>query len=130
MAKIVIEYRYVSFEKKNGRRNSSEMRYYLEGLTDDMRSAGIDAEYIDSVALGNDVNKVTVNGTDVMRILDGLEIRMLDDEDCDIHTKHKIIRLERPASDWNRNEIEDIPDILMKNAISKMYSVANRDGTL
>ena len=128
MGRIVIEYRYKAFKEKTGRRNSSEMRYYLEGLIDEMRSAGIDVEYLDSVALEG-VNSVNINNIDVMKILDGLEIRMLDKDDCD-HDAPVLIRLERPDSDWNRNDIEDIPDVMMKNAISKVYSDMNRNGTL
>ena len=128
--KITIEYRYKSSEKKNGRRNTSEMRYYLEGLVDEMRSADINAEYIDSVAIDDEPNTVRINGRDVASILDGLEIRMLEEDDCDPGMRPQLVRFERPATDWMKDEIEDIPDVLMKNAISKAYADANKDGTL
>jgi len=131
MSKIVIEYRHRSSEIRNGRRNTSEMRYYLEGLTDEMRAAGINAEYIDSVAVDGYINSVRINGNDVSEILDGLEIKMLDEEDdCDPKMRPKLVRFERPATDWDKKYIEDIPDVLMKNAISKAYADANKNGTL
>ena len=129
MGKIVIEYRYIPSEKKGVRRNSSEMRYYLEGLIDEMRSAGIDSEYIDSVALDDDANEVTINRVNVLKILDGLEIKKLDDEDCGCGDSPKMIKLERPDSDWKRDVVEDIPDVIMKNAVSKVYADMNRDRT-
>ena len=130
MRKIIIRYGYRPFERTDGRRNSSEMRRYLEGLVDEMRSAGIDAEYEDSVTVGDGVNTVSVNGTDVMRILDGLEIRVLDRDDHDPDMRPRMVRIERPDTDWNRDEIEDIPDVMMKNAISKAYADTDNDGTL
>jgi len=130
MGKIVVEYRYRSSAERKGRRNTSEMRYYLESLIDEMRTAGINAEYIDSVAVGDEPNSVRINGKDVSEILDGLEIRMLEDDDCDPGMRTRLVRIERPATDWNRNDIEDIPDVLMKNAISKAYADMNRNGTL
>ena len=126
MGKIVIEYRHGASEKKGGRRNVQEMIYYLEGLVDEMRSAGIKAEYIDSVALGDEINTVSVNGVNVIRILNGLDIRMPESDDCDPEMRPRMIIFERPATDWNNEEIEDIPDILMKNAVSKAYADSNR----
>jgi len=127
MAKIVIEYRHGTSENKSGRRNVLEMRYYLERLADEMMSAGIDTEYIDSAnAGGDDVNSVSVNGRNVITILDGLEIKIPEGDDCDPDMRPKMVIFERPVTDWDKNEIEDIPDVLMKNAISKAYADANR----
>jgi len=130
MGKIVIEYRYKAYGTKNGRRDTSEMRYYLEGLVCDMRSAGIDAEYLDSVAIDNEADTVFVNGRDVLSILDGLEIKMLESDDCDPDMRPRMVLFERPVTDWDRNEIEDIPDVLMKNAVSKAYADMNRNGMI
>jgi hypothetical protein len=130
MGKMVVEYRYRASGVRKGRRNTSEMRYYLEGLIDEMRTAGINAEYIDSVAVDDEPNSVLINGKDIVKILDGLEIRMLEDDDCDPGMRTRLIRIERPATDWNRDDVEDIPDVLMKNAISKAYADLNRNGTL
>jgi hypothetical protein len=125
MRKIIIEYACKAFEKKNGRRSSSEMKHYLMCLVDEMRSADIAAEYIESVVTDG-ISTVTINGIDVMKILDGLEIKMLDEEE-DCGCSPNMIKIERPFTDWNRNEIEDIPDVLMKNAISKAYADMNKN---
>jgi len=127
MSKVVIEYRYRSSNVRTGRRNTSEMRYYLEGLTDEMRSAGIKAEYIDYVIVDDESNSVKINGRDVSAILDGLEIRMLEEDDCDPGMRPQLIRIERPSTDWMKDNVEDIPDVLMKNAISKAYADANKN---
>ena len=124
--KIIIEYRYKASDERKGRRNTSGMRYYLEGLIDEMRSAGINAEYKDSVALDGRMNSVTVNGIDVMRILDGLDIRPLErDDGCD--TPNIITAFERPDTDWMKDTIEDIPDVMMKNAVSKVWADMNEE---
>ena len=128
MAKIIIEYRYRASDKKKGRRNTSEMRYYLEGLVDEMRSAGINAEYVDSVALDDERNSVTINGNFVQDILKGLEIKMLESDECDPSFRPNMVTFGRPATEWNKEEIEDVPDVLMKNAISKAYADMNGQG--
>jgi hypothetical protein len=130
MGKIVIEYRYAANEKIPGRRNTSEMRHYLEDLVYEMRSAGIDTEYVDSVASKGDINCVRINGRDIMSILDGLEIKMLEADDCDPKMRPKMVIFERPVMDWDRNYVEDIPDTMMKNAVSKAYADSNKNGTI
>jgi hypothetical protein len=127
---IVIEYRHLENGSKRGRRSIPGMISYLKGLVDEMRSVDIDAKYLDTVVFNDYVSTVLVNGKDIFSILDGLEIKMLDDDDCDPKMKKKIITFGRPATDWYRDEVEDIPDVLMKNAASKAYADANRDGTL
>jgi hypothetical protein len=126
MGKIVIEYRYAADDKKRGRRNTLEMRHYLEDLVYEMRSAGIDAEYIDSVSSKEDINSVTINGRNIVSVLDDLEIKMLEADDCDPKMRPKMVVFERPVTDWDRNYVEDIPDVLMKNAVSKAYADANK----
>lgn len=130
MAKIIIEYRYRTSETRKGRRNTHEMKYYLESLVDEMRSAGIASEYVDSAALDGEAHRVMINGKDVSSVLDGLDIRMPEADDCDPDMRPKIVTFGRPAKDWNRNVIEDIPDLLMKNAVSKVYADMNDNGTL
>jgi hypothetical protein len=125
MGNIIIEYRYRASDGKRGRRDTSGMRYYLEGLVDEMRSAEIKAEYIDSVALDGEPNSVTVNGKDVRDILSGLEIKMLEMDDCE---RPGLVTFGRPVTDWNNDVIEDIPDVLMKNAVSKAYADMNKNG--
>jgi hypothetical protein len=50
---------------------------------------------------------------------------MLEADDCDPQMRPKMIIFERPATDWDKNEIEDIPDVVMKNAVSKAYADMN-----
>ena len=127
MSGITIEYRYRSSNVRTGRRNTSEMRYYLEGLVDEMKGAGIKAEYVDYVVVDDESNSVKINGLEVSTILDGLEIKMLEEDDCDPGMRPQLIRIERPATDWMKDIVEDIPDVLMKNAISKAYADANKN---
>jgi len=127
MSKVTIEYRYRSSNVRTGRRNTSEMRRYLEGLVDEMKNADIKAEYIDYVIVDDEPNSVRINGREISSILDGLEIRMLEDDDCDPGMRPQLVKIERPATDWMKDNVEDIPDVLMKNAISKAYADANKN---
>ena len=36
-----------------------------------------------------------------------------------------VIAIERAPDDWNTDVIEDIPDLLMKNALSKAFAEAD-----
>lgn len=67
-------------------------------------------------------NTVFINGKDVHDILNGLEIKMLDSEDSCNLGRPNVIKFDRPVLDWKKEYIEDIPDVLMKNAISKIYA--------
>lgn len=120
---IDIEYRYSAEPPKLDiirRKSNEEMKNYLMGLVADMLMSDIPAKYSEVKVDGE--NSVLVNGKDVRKILDGLEIRMLDVEDsCDLG-RPAMVKFERPMMDWEEEYIEDIPDILMKNAISKIYA--------
>lgn len=96
------------------------------GLVADMLMADISAKYTDVKTDGK--NSVFINGKDVHDILDGLEIKTLDLEDACNVGGPSFIKFERPTMDWEREYIEDIPDVMMKNAISKIYadSIKNR----
>ncbi len=126
MAMVDIEYRH-STEPPEGviirRKSTEEMKRYLLGLVGEMLSADISARFIETEG----ENGVFVNGRNVHDILDGLEIRMLDNEDgCDLG-RPSLVRFERPVLDWKKEYIEDIPDVLMKNAISKAYADAEKN---
>ena len=41
-----------------------------------------------------------------------------------------ILGMGRPTLDWNKDIIDDIPDVLMKNAISKVYADITKDRIL
>lgn len=128
MAMIDIEYRHSSEPPQLDiirRKSNEEMKNYLMGLVADMLMSDISAKYTDVKT--KEKNSVVINGQDVHNILDGLEIRILDSEDaCDLG-RPSLIKFERPTMDWEREYIEDIPDVLMKNAISKIYSDSLKD---
>ncbi len=123
---VDIEYRHSSEPPENAiirRKSSGEMKRYLLGLVNEMLSADISAKFTETEGK----NDVFVNGKNVREILDGLEIIMPESEDaCDL-SRPSLIKFERPVLDWKKEYIEDIPDILMKNAISKAYADAEKN---
>ncbi|MDN5357569.1 MAG: hypothetical protein AB7D42_02385 [Candidatus Methanomethylophilaceae archaeon] len=125
MAMINIEYRHSAEPPEASiirRKTIGEMKNYLMGLVAEMLLADISAQYIDTASDGR--NAVVINGKDVHEILDGLQIKMLDSEDACDTGKPSLVKFERPVLDWKKEFIEDIPDVLMKNAISKAYADA------
>jgi hypothetical protein len=131
MAMIDIEYRHSSEppEDENLRRWSiEEMSDYLNRLVLDMQMSDISAKFTNIEAEGP--NMVFVNGRKITDILKGLEIKPLDvEESCD-HGKVQMISFGRPTLEWNKDIIEDIPDVLVKNAISKAYGDILKDRIL
>ena len=123
MAMIDIEYRHSSEppEDENLRRWSiDEMSDYLKKLVYDMQMADISSKLISTEHEGP--NEVLINGKRIQDILKGLEIKPLEtDESCD-HGKTNMVSFGRPTIEWRKDVIEDIPDVLVKNAISKVYS--------
>jgi len=123
MAMIDIEYRHSSEppEDENLRRWSiDEMSEYLKKLVYEMQMSDISSKFISTEAEGP--NEVLINGKRIQDILKGLEIKPLEtDESCD-HCKVGMVSFGRPALEWRKDVIEDIPDVLVKNAISKVYS--------
>ena len=73
---------------------------------------------------------VFVNGKSIPDILNGLEIKPLETEESCDQGKTNMISFGRPTLDWNKDVIEDIPDVLVKNAISKAYSEITKDRIL
>ncbi len=123
MAMIDIEYRHSSEppEDENLRRWSvEEMSEYLKGLVFEMQMSDISSKFVSVEAEGQ--NSLFINGKRVQDILDGLEIKMLETEESCDHGKANMISFGRPTLDWNKDVIEDIPDVLVKNAISKVYA--------
>ena len=123
MAMIDIEYRHSSEppEDENLRRWSvEEMSEYLKGLVFKMQMSDISSKFVSVEAEGQ--NSLFINGKRVQDILDGLEIKMLETEESCDHGKANMISFGRPTLDWNKDVIEDIPDVLVKNAISKVYA--------
>lgn len=125
---IDIEYRYSAEPPKLDilrRKSNEEMKNYLMGLVADMLMSDIPAKYSEVKTEGE--NSVFINGKDVHEILEGLEIRMMEVEDSCNLGRPAMVKFERPMMDWEKEYIEDIPDILMKNAISKIYAEAYND---
>jgi hypothetical protein len=123
MAMIDIEYRHSSEppEDENIRRQSvEEMSEYLKGLVYEMQMSDISSKFISVEAEGP--NSVLVNGKKIQDILSGLQIKMLDTEESCDQGKVAMVNFGRPVLDWRKDVIEDIPDVLVKNAISKAYA--------
>lgn len=129
MAMIDIEYRYAKGQVPGGdfpgreiRRNTvQEMEEYLRGLVYEMQEADISAKFIPKET--ENENQVYINGMKVNEVLASIdEIKMLDPEEetCGCNGPRPIT-IGRPMLDWDPRVIEDIPDVLMKNAISKVY---------
>ena len=126
MAMIDIEYRYSnrSLGTDQIRRTTVyQMECYIRDLVTEMQSAEISVKFETGFAVEGEKNMVYINGKSVPDILNNLKIVVPeDDEDnCGCEPK-KLIKFERPTQDWKEKYIEDIPDVLMKNAISKVYA--------
>ncbi len=128
MAMIDIEYRHTGRPTSGEVRRADweEMEKYLRGLVYEMQEADISSKYVGTESETEDM--LYINGKSVIDILKGLEIRtpMPDECECEYSGK-KPIPIGRPALEWNPEFIEDIPDILVKNAISKTYADINRN---
>ncbi len=101
-----------------------EMEKYMEDLVFEMKCAGVNTSFRSEHRAGAS-NDIIVNGRSVNEILDGLEIRkpeLVPDEDKPV----QLVSFERSPDDWNISVIEDIPDLLMKNALSKAFADAEK----
>ncbi|MFA6709968.1 MAG: hypothetical protein WCR24_00730 [Candidatus Methanomethylophilaceae archaeon] len=126
MAMIDIEYRYSNRPLGTDqirRTTVYEMECYIRDIVTEMQSADISVRFDTGFAVTGERNMVYINGRSVPDILDGLKIVIPeeDENNCGCEPR-KPIKFERPIQDWKKEYIEDIPDMLMKNAISKIYS--------
>ena len=118
---------YVHSKEPEGtdlRRSSiASMVEYMERLVFEMKFAGVSTDFKSEHRDGAK-NDVIVNGRTVAEILDGLQIVKpeLDSEG----SPASIVTFERAPDDWQEDIIEDIPDLLMKNALSKAYADADK----
>lgn len=131
MAMLDIEYRYSGkpIENKDIRRKTTdEMSAYMMSLVVEMQLAKIPVKYITSVAV-DEPNMVFINGRKVPDILKGLKIVIPepDDDGCGCNSQKKTIKVGRSDMDWDERYIEDISDVLMKNAIAKIYAEVNEN---
>ncbi len=125
MAMLDIEYRYSDEPNFEGSRRKSvkDMEGYIRSLVLEMQMADISAGF--KMVKTDGKNDVLINGRTVESILDGLNIVPLepDDDGCGCGSEKKpLISIGRSDRDWNKDCIEDISDVLMKNAIAKVYS--------
>ena len=118
---------YVHSKEPEGtdlRRSSiASMVEYMERLVFEMKFAGVSTDFKSEHRDGAK-NDVIVNGRTVAEILDGLQIVKpeLDSEG----RPASIVTFERAPDDWQEDIIEDIPDLLMKNALSKAFADADK----
>ena len=118
---------YVHSKEPEGtdlRRSSiASMVEYMERLVFEMKFAGVSTDFKSEHRDGAK-NDVIVNGRTVAEILNGLQIVKpeLDSEG----RPASIVTFERAPDDWQEDIIEDIPDLLMKNALSKAYADADK----
>ena len=118
---------YVHSKEPEGtdlRRSSiASMVEYMERLVFEMKFAGVSTDFKSEHRDGAK-NDVIINGRTVAEILDGLQIVKpeLDSEG----RPASIVTFERAPDDWQEDIIEDIPDLLMKNALSKAYADADK----
>ena len=131
MAMLDIEYRFAEKPLDNPdirRKTTKDMEFYIRGLVFEMQSADISVKFRTSVPAEGERNMVYINGRSVPEILDGLDIKIPepDEESCGCSAP-KIVTIGGPNLEWNSDYIEDIPDILMKNAISKTYADMERN---
>lgn len=105
------------------RKTVSEFEEYLRSIVLEMEMADISVSYRKEKS-DSGRNSLYINGVLVNKILDGLHIIIPepDEESCGCDGKSKPILPGRPQLDWDEEYVEDIPDVLMKNAIAKVYA--------
>ena len=131
MAMLDIEYRFsdAPIDAEGIRRKTTkDIEFYIRGLVFEMQSADISVKFRTAVPEPGERNMVYINGRPVPDILEGLDIKIPepDEETCGCSSP-KIVTIGGPNLKWNTDCIEDIPDILMKNAISKVYADMERN---
>ena len=133
MAMLDIEYRYSAEPPSDldiRRKYVKEMENYIRSLVLEMQMADISVGFKMIKKDDLDRNTVLINGKTVNQILDGLQLVMLepDEDSCGCNSPSKpITNIGRSELDWNDEHIEDISDVLMKNAIAKMYADMEAD---
>lgn len=110
--------------QQSRRKTVAEMNDYILGLAMELEFAGISCKY---VSREGDRNDVTINGKSVAAIIEelGSDIRTPEMDDVCEAPQKIITGFERDPKDWNRDCVEDISDLLMKNAFSKAFADAD-----
>ncbi len=128
MAMIDIEYRHPESDPDDPtirRRTNAVMSQYIRDLIFEMQMADISCSFKETVT--EDVRDVRINGRTIPEIIEGLQIKMLEEEDsCDLGST-RMVKFGRPTLDWKREWVEDVPDTIMKNAIAKVFADENKN---
>lgn len=129
MAMIDIEYRHPESDPDDPtirRRTNAKMAQYIRDLIFEMQMADISCAFKETVT-EDGTRDVRINGRTIPEIIEGLQIKMLEEEDsCDLGST-RMIKFGRPTLDWKREWVEDVPDTIMKNAIAKVFADENKN---
>ncbi len=117
---------------EESRRDVYDFSEYLGSLVGEVKYAGVSIR-LRETELPDDSeesNEVLINGRAVAEVLEGLDLVIPSSKDCGTCSGAcgsggcGVDEEERDPLDWNRCIIEDIPDIVLKNAISKALADA------
>lgn len=126
---IILEYRNkgrLDHPFSLSRKDVSGLTKELKILVGQVKSVGIDMEF-KVTAIGEDEpNDILINGKPIAKILQGLNIvhegGCSDCSACNESSCATANESKRDELDWNRSVVEDIPEALLKNAISKVIA--------
>ncbi len=106
------------------RKTVAEMEEYVKGLVYELKFNGISTDFKSEAG---DHNDITINGKslkDIIRDL-GDDIRI---PEVDEGSASPLVGIgARGPKDWNMDCVEDISDLLMKNAFSISYAEARKN---
>ncbi len=129
MAMIDIEYLHPTEDPSDPtirRRTNAVMAQYIRDLIFEMQMADISCAFKETVT-EDGTRDVRINGRTIPQIIEGLEIRLLEEEDsCDLGAP-RMVKFGRPTLDWKKEWVEDVPDTIMKNAIAKVFADENKN---
>lgn len=129
MAMIDIEYLHPEEDPDDPtirRRTNAVMKQYIRDLVFEMQMADISCAFKETIT-SDGTRDVRINGKTIPQIIDGLQLKMLEEEDSCDHGQVKMVAFGRPTLDWKRQWVEDVPDTIMKNAIAKEYADCNKN---
>jgi len=109
------------------RRDVSGLAQELKVLVGQVKSVGIDMEFQLTTVGDDQPNDILINGQSISKILDGLNIVQEGGcsdcaGSCNETSCGTVSDAKRGELDWNNDVVEDIPEALLKNAISKVIA--------
>ena len=126
---ITVEYRHkgrLDQPFSLSRRDVPSFSKELKVLVGQVRSVGIDMLFKESRFDGDEPNALIIGGRSIDDVLEGLNIvREGGCSTCSANCSEptcETAKEERDEMDWNRRVLEDIPEVLLKNAISKVIA--------